>query len=617
MPGASPYSRYGVDVNRLSAAWRHSREVLRPFREFRSHIIRQLVGARYSEDGAERDVPVNLLLQASTILGRLLIPNQPRGLFQVDDPKLWPTVEAIETYVNDEIERQQIDDEMGMVVMDAIISVGVAYVALSTPAESEKRGWNQKTGRPFYKRISLDDWAFDPYARDVRELCWQGDRLRLPLDSIRDNPEYSKARKDVKPVEDDRVNHEGDEKAAIISRGTRGEWDTEYKPSAEIWRFFFPDKKKVCWFTDEQIQGGGSPYDDEPLLEKEWIGPDRGPYHTLWMFPIPDNLMGVSPCMNLVPTHEMVNEVFIKLMEQATRQKTILVASHAAAEDAQRVQDAKDGEIVLVGNPEMIRQVVFGGPDPNNQQFFEASRSLFSWLAGNLDILAGLQSQAKTLGQEKLLNQNSSRSIVHMEGRVNRHLSDSLEALGWYYHHHPTLAMETVKKLDYSPNPIMRTVHPATANVDPRENHIRNFPYDKMRVKVNPYSLPYSTPAEKSQALQAIIMNVLTPMMGPLREAGYQFDVAQFTEIIAKYDDMPELRRLFQMAPPPEPEGGRPQGEAHDKTMAPNTSRTNVRVNASEQTPGGQQSNMRQALLGYNAGGASQNGAANGQAGIY
>lgn len=613
MPSSSPYNRYGVDVARLSSAWRHSREVMQPFREARAYIIKQLVGARYSQDGAERDVPVNMLLQASTILGRLLIPNQPRGLWQVDDPNLWPTVAAIESYVNEEVERQHIDDEMSMVVLDAIISVGIAYVALSTPAESEKRGWNQKTGRPFYKRVSLDDWGFDPYARDPREVCMEFDRLRLPLDAVRDNPEYSAARKEVKEVQDDRVNHEGDEKAAIISRGTRGSWDTEYKPSCEVWRFYFPDRKKVCWFTDEQIQGG-SKFDDEPLLEKEWIGPDSGPYHKLWMFPIPDQVMGVSPCMNLVPLHESINENFIKLMEQATRQKTIIMAAHAAAEDAQRVKDARDGEIVLVGNPDMVKQVVFGGPDPNNQQFFEACRALFSWMAGNLDVLAGLASQAKTLGQEKMLGANSNRMISHMEGRVNRHLSDAFEALGWYYHNHPTLEMDTATHPEYLRKPIMRKVFPATANVDPNRNHIRNFSYDKMRVKVNPYSLPYATPSEKSQAVQGIVMNVLTPMMGALSQAGYQFDVAQLVEMIAKYDDLPELRRLFHMGPPPETE--RPQGESHDRTMAPSTTRTNVRLNTSEQTPDGQRSNMRQALLGYNAGG-SQNGAANGKPGVY
>src|SRR4051794_15466147 len=61
--------------------------------------------------------------------------------------------------------------------------------------------------------------------------------------------------------------------------------------------------------------------------------------------------------------------------------------------------------------------------------------------------MGGLAPQSKTLGQDKMLNENSSHSIMDMQDRTVEYTSGVMEALVWYWWYHPELVTRTQREI--------------------------------------------------------------------------------------------------------------------------------------------------------------------------
>lgn len=603
MPAAGP------DLSRFPRAFNADRRALEPFRRTRAAIAAQVAGRHYGDTGCPVELPVNLLRQYATIVARTLIPHNPRCLWTTPEADLVPVVDGVMQYVNEEAARQHLGAEAGKAVVDALLCMGVVQVALGTPADAASTGYAAKVGRPFAKRVSLDDLVFDTHARDFQSVSYIGHRIRPCLDAIRDDPAYSKTRKSLAPSNDDHHNADGDERLfRLVAGAESGGADSEFEERVDLWQVYFPRHRTVVLMTDDQARGGAFGPDSPPLMEKRWVGPECGPYHVLGMFWVTDLLLPLAPMPDLWPLHELVNNLYRKLMDQAERQKVLTVYDGAAAEDAQRIRNALDGDMIQVANMDRIRQMNYTGPDPGNVVFADSARQTFNTLAGNLELLGGTAPQAKTATQEKLLNANSSRSIEDMQVRVNSWMEGVFDAMGWFHHNHPEAVMETVKVPAGAPgSAFARRVypHPRFSGADPAAALTRHFPYDRIIRRLDPYSMQYTSPAQKAGLLEQTLMTTLLPMMPLLQQQGVMFDANEFLSIVAKYRDTPEITRIVTTQEPPSREaaeaGG--HGASHERTLAPQTTRTYERVNRSEATPDGQRRLMQAAAMGFNPGG--------------
>lgn len=597
-----------VDLSRLPDAWRASRRVLRKFRENRREFVREYAGGHYAEDGAPATVYVNLIAQYVSIVVRSLTGQNLRGLVTPRDRSHKPLADAMQAWLNGQFQRMNLAGELERVVLDAAFSIGIAKVALATPSDAAQLAWGLRGGQPFVRRVDLDDFAFDPHARDFAEVGFIGHRFRVPLDAVRDSPLYDRAeRGKLTASEDPRHNRDGDERVNRISTGHHPGYDAEFEEHADLWEFYFPRRRLLVTVSDDQVDGESEP---RPLRVVEWVGPDAGPYHVLGLCPPPpNNAMPKSPLMDLYPLHCLLNNLYRKLAEQAERQKDVLAVRRRSADDAANVGREGDGGIIPVDNPEDMKTVSFPGANPGNNAFFEQGKGLYSWLAGNLDSLGGLQPQAKTLGQDAMLERNSSRLVADMQERVVGLTSRVMGALGWYYYHHPKLVMKSEKSVPGTGAVIPRSVYPAGSGLDPREHHVRDVSFDELAIRVDPYSMPYSTPKEREAKLDAVVTQTLMPLFPLLQQQGVQLDAAKYLEKKAEYGDVPDLPEIVSIQEPPQSEpGATPGGGAERPPMPANTTRTYQRVNRSEATGPGVQKSTVQALLGQNPGGA--NGAA-------
>ena len=105
-----------------------------------------------------------------------------------------------------------------------------------------------------------------------------------------------------------------------------------------------------------------------------------------------------------------------QLVREAQRYKVVGRTRGVDSEDAERIRAASDGEIVGVDNPEAIQEKMFGGLDQRNFAFMLQIKQLFSWQAGNLDLMGGLGAQSETATQDQLLHASASQ---RMAGRLD------------------------------------------------------------------------------------------------------------------------------------------------------------------------------------------------------
>ena len=135
-PKQKQRGRYKCDVGRLGRAVQTSRMILERYRSERREIVRQFVGAHYSEDGAQKKVPLNLISMYMQIVSRTLISKEPRVMLSSLSKEAGKILSIMEPWCNERIEEIGLAETLQRAVMDAMISVGIVKTALASPGEA-------------------------------------------------------------------------------------------------------------------------------------------------------------------------------------------------------------------------------------------------------------------------------------------------------------------------------------------------------------------------------------------------------------------------------------------------------------------------------------------------
>jgi hypothetical protein len=347
----------------------------------------------------------------------------------------------------------------------------------------------------------------------------------------------------------------------------------------DLWEVYLPRHRLVLTLVDSNLSGPmGSDTDGKvkPLRVQKWLGPDGGPYHFLTYGTVPGNAMPKAPIQDLVDLHDAVNRMYRKAIRQGEREKNIGLVSAGATEDANRIQQANDGDIVRCDNPERVVERKFGGPDAANQALGTHLKDTFGWIAGNLDMMGGLAPQSKTLGQDQMLAQNASRAVADMQDTTVDFTADVLKSLCWYWWHDPFKIMRTKAQLPGLPDMgIQRQVTP--------QQRMRGR-FNELEIEIDPYSMQHSTPQSRLSALNNIVQGIITPMMQFLQQQGVSFDVNAYLQKVAAYADMPDLVDIVTIQEPPQPDQ-QAAGAAQPQAPKPaETTRNYVRHSAGADT---------------------------------
>lgn len=592
-----------IDIERLCVQMGRARLSLQKPREERVRMVERYAGAHWGPYGrAVKDDPVNLLGMYVSVMGQSLLAHAPRVMLSTFDRAQKPAVAAMQDWVNREIERTGLSNTLQRAVLDALFCMGIVKVGIATPSDAACKAWSLVAGQPFAERVDFDDFVFDIHARDLSECSFMGHRYRVPLETVRDSPLYTSARKHLTASSDKLHNEPGDERISVLGRGWLTGNDEEFEEMVDLWEVYLPRDRVVLTLADDDLTGV-QPSAGEGLRRQNWIGPDTGPYIPLGLWIVPGNAMPKAPIQDLWYLHDKMNVAVRKAVRGMERTKVNTLVQGQAEADAKRVQESSDGDLVRVDNPDNFKQLLMG-PEAV-QSTVGVAAQIYGWfnqIAGNLEVIGGRGSEAKTAHQEELLNQNASAGVSDLQDKTIAFVSKAIESLCWFWWNHPTAVM----KSEYSPQggvSHVREVHPYDPQSAQHEARVagrkmmRSGRFEDLQVSVDPYSLARATPESRVADLDQFMTQIFVPLAPLLQSQGIAIDMQQYLKKRAFYRNMPDLPEILTMQSPPAPQGGVATGGQGQPRMPASTNRTYTRRNVSTKTPQGQRAALVNNLL--------------------
>jgi len=567
---------------RLLKAIKSSRDALEPFRRVRKELIKDYVGSYYAETGAENKTLVNLINQTARIYTISLAANNPQVLVSTPRSESLAFARRFEVNLNKLISDMALEQTFRSIVLDAFFCLGCGVVMMQDTdlrfhgiLESEEDVWLDP-GQPWLNRVSLDDLILDMTAKELSKMRYCGHRYRADYEKVMDEPGYSKKVKDkLKPT--GRQNQD----ATGAARDIASDWG-----SAED-----DDLKDMIWLMDIWVAENNSivtmacdQEDLEPLIEREWVGSQAGPYKFLSLGDTPDNVIPTSPAINLKGMHDLQNRLHRRMEEDSDAHRVVQVYPPGMEDDANRLRTAERNGWYRGKSPEQIKQFETGGVDQRDMAMATFIQTEYDRFAGNLQAMGGLGAQASTVGQEELIHGQLSKNVADMRVAVVNFASDCILDLGRLMWEDQTLELRTSMPVGNSGIQVNSDWTP--------DNRLGNF--EDYQFRVEPYSMVFKTPQQHLQEVYGVLREI-APLWPMFQASGATMDAAALLDYIARMMNKPELKQFITFATPAEMLGG----DQNTVRSPAHTVRENVRRNVSDGgTADARNSALIQTLMG-------------------
>lgn len=542
---------------RLRKAIKSCKDAIEPFRKVRKLFIQDYMGSWYSNQGAKNKTLVNLLNQTGRIFTVALAANNPQVLVSTPVYDNIPFSRRFERNLNKLIGDMNLEQTMRSIVLDAFFCIGVGVVMMRDTdtrfhgmLESEEDVWLDP-GEPWLNRVSLDDLILDMSAKELTKMRFCGHRYRADFEKVMDEPGYNKKVKDQLHATK-REHHDSVGAARDIASGDAP--DDDLKDMIWLQDIWIPENKSIVTMA---VDG-----DFEPLIEREWTGSQAGPYKFLSLGETPDNIIPVSPAMNLKGLHDLQNRLYRRMEKDSDAHRVVNAYPPGGGEDAKKLQTAERNSWHKINDPKSIQQIELGGVDPRDMGLATWIQEVFDRMAGNLQAMGGLGPQASTLGQEELVHGQLSRNVADMRISVVNFASDCILDLGRLMWEDQNLELQSSMPVGNS-------------GIEVRSDWTPDFrlgAFEDYEFKVEPYSMVFKTPEQKLQEMFQVF-NEIAPLWPMLQATGATFDGEAIIDEIARLKNRPEFKRFITFVDPMMMGGG---GEA---TKSPVTSRETVRRN--------------------------------------
>jgi hypothetical protein len=571
---------------RLYRSVESARAGMSKFRESRKAIVEQIVGNAYSDSGASEPVPVNEMRFAFYVYLRMLAPKHPQGLIVTRADAFKRQASELQIVANQALDGMSFWQTCEDAISDALTSVGIVKTSI-THSESYAIPQYAGDGYPYSCVVDLDDFVFDFRANKWEDVEFIGNFYRMRKDDAQSDDSLDQSVvKQLEKSERRTHNESGEERTGTVSRGDSApDKDSEYYDYVDLCDLYLPATKTFLTVSADMDRGLA------PLRVSKWEGPREGPYDLLYFNKVPGQLMPLPPALNWKDMHDYINELFLKLIDQALRAKRVGFANAQNIEAAKATIAAKDGEVIVTtGNP-AIAQMSFDGVDNNTFGFATSLMGLFNKLNGNIEVLAGLGPQSNTLGQDELINASANKQLVDMQERVFRFVASIIRKVCWIIQSDPLIDVNAYKSPEIRPDIQI----PFRYTADNQPASLADF-----NIQVHPYSMTSQSPAARLSAINGFLQSVAIPMYQAMAAQGIVIDWQKFVDLWSQYSQLPEIKDLLKSAPqgPPEP-GDEPLRKP------PTSNRTYTRRNVTDTSPDAERMKMVSAMMSKGEGQAA------------
>lgn len=535
-----------TSATKLGEALAAADAAMRPYRRNRLMFLRQYAGPYYGRAHASgvgpSPEPLNMIHAIVSVVLPHLVACNPRAMIRTHSESLRPFADVFALAWNHLAAEIDLARALRTVVTDALFGAGIMKTGLAAGAPVEGLGdgdgYLHDNGRPFADPVDLDDYLIDPHARSREQAAFEGNRYHLSRQYVLDSGLYDRGLAERMPAASaDDLPRRLDGRAEDLSRGASAAAGAssdlvEYVELADVW---LPNENVVV-----TIPATGEPR--AYLREAPWEGPDRGPYEMLGFHWLPSNVLPVPPLGALFDLHAMINKTARRLGRQADRQKDLVLFDERAAEEAQRLRDALDGEMLGVQNVDRYKQVSFGGPHEEGYKHLAFLYEQFSRIGGNVDLLGGLSPMSNTLGQDEMLFANASVRVEDMRSQVYEFTKHVGTKLAWYLWHDPLADVPLVLRSADGREAMARF------SWDSRQGDWPDYRFD-----VEPHSMNPDTPTRKYRRVLEWIQNVILPTAPIAAAQGLRLDVARLAKLTGSMLNIEEAPEIFVRSAPSDP----------------------------------------------------------------
>jgi hypothetical protein len=506
---------------------------VKDFRRARYWMIKNFVGRWYGQNAYEAGdsiaKPLNMIYQSVCTLVPLIVFKNPKVFVTSKFPQYSDYAETLELAVNHIVDHIKLAEMLRKVVTDSMFMGGFVRRGIGLCNRGlEIDGQFYDLGQPCIDYVSSDDIIIDPNARSWNDQMILGNHYCASYDDM------LALGVDASVLERISVQNFAEKRSSELGSSSV----SQASESSELGKIFdftdIYDRNSNRFLT--YVRDGSGDATGEPILAKEFEGPEGLPYDMLgYAFP-PDNLMPIPPVAMWSDMNRMLNDMTIKMGNQASRNKSVLAYEPDAWEDAQQVVDAPDGMAVRVQDVEGLKEIHLGGVNEDVYRYVEWAKQNFNQQAMNMDLLGGIQADQGTATQSTMMMQQSTLRVNDMVNQAYEFTARQVNYLAWHVHHDPYMtALPLTKKKN---NQVTGTYFTP---------EIRQGEWMDYVLGVHPHSMERRDPVTQSKRILEFFSTV-TPalaqaqqMLGP----ALRMDVAM--RILGRYMGVDELEELISL----------------------------------------------------------------------
>jgi len=497
---------------------------LEPFRNREREFVQKFCGRYYGKLGGTPE-PLQMLNSLISILQPALAIN-PQTLVTTEDTDLTLFARVFRAALNKTLEEIKFSRTMRRVVLDSMFMQGTTKTGICDRFSrhyDDEGNYLADPGMVFVERVKFANWIGDMTADTEEEMAFQGDRYMIRLK--RALGLFVKHKDVIEHLNTVQIVPEG--RTDELTTGKRS-LDDYYDEQVQLCDIWLPGEHVIVTVAgDPDAQG------QHYLGEREYRGPEAGPYDYFKLGDVPSNFMQVPLLAVVRDLHDLMNSVARKIQRQAERQKDIAVVPLGKPQDTDAIRDAIDGEIVQVSDPSLVKQLSFGGANDANYQVVAWLHDYFNRIAGNPELLGGLGPQANTLGQDEQNRSAAGGRTAYYRERLMESAGDVLRKVAFFRWTDPiwsrSMVISTTTGVDV----------PVRWTPDLREGEFLDYNFD-----IDPYSKQSSDPRAQYQDLLGFVQNLVVPMM---QIGAAQGQLVQTQEIIAVGGELLGIRQAARM----------------------------------------------------------------------
>jgi hypothetical protein len=518
---------------KIQLAAKNGFERLKIYRRARAMFIRKFVGQYYSSTrGLTGNEPINLLFH--TI--RTMVPN-----LIMKNPVSHVTTEIVpyEEYgwllglaLDNIHEKTNFKDILRAGIVSALIAFAIFKTGIADSGQIITYGdINIDPGQVYTDLVDLDDLTIDPSCKALDKAAFIGDRNRVPRQILLDDDscDHDLVMKLPKSIHPDANN-----KIEKLTQSNLSQMEIfELQDYVDVVELFVPGADALLLIPDPDVI-----IFDDYIKGESYYGPKEGPYTFLsFTPPVPNNPQPISPASIWYDLDVMANRMMVKMMEQADRQKDIVVADPSGADEAEDMRTSKDGDVIL-GDPQSATVMSFGGQNVKNEAMLGQLHIWYNYIAGNPDQRAGLRSDAETATQASILETNAN-IIIEDERELIYECGAKISGKeAWYLHTDPLINLPLSKRLPGGKR-VQLFLTP-----EQRCGDFLDFVF-----KFKPRSMSKLNPALKEKRMLDFAVNLIPGLMSSAQTAiqmGVQFNVQKaITDIAEQWDISDEVQDWF------------------------------------------------------------------------